>query len=123
MSFELPQSARMERIMEGRAQRPQERILGRTIMDGRVERPQDASFHWNQSIHHLHRRRPLRQWYKGERLVRYEGLVLFQTTTQLDQVHRLESRWQPYYMKAYKNELETVDELQHLGKFGMKPPY
>ena len=40
-----------------------------------------------------------------------------------DQVHRPESPWQPYYMEAYENELETVDELQHLGEFGMKPTY
>ena len=40
-----------------------------------------------------------------------------------DQVHRPESLWQPYYMEAYENELETVDELQHLGEFRMKPPY
>ena len=40
-----------------------------------------------------------------------------------DQVHRPESLWQPYYMEGYENELETVDELQHLGEFGMKLPY
>ena len=40
-----------------------------------------------------------------------------------NQVHRPESLWQPYYREADENEVETVDELQHLGKFGMKPPY
>ena len=40
-----------------------------------------------------------------------------------DQVHLPESLWQLYYMEADENELETVDELQHLGEFGMKPAY
>ena len=26
-------------------------------------------------------------------------------------------------MKQYEHEMETVDELRHLGAFGMKPPY
>ena len=39
------------------------------------------------------------------------------------QVHRPKSLWQPYYMEAYENELETVDELQHVGELGMNPPY
>ena len=39
-----------------------------------------------------------------------------------DQVHPPESLWQPYCMEGYENELETVDELQYLEEFGMKPP-
>ena len=34
-----------------------------------------------------------------------------------NQVHRPETLWQPYYMERYQNELETVDELEDLGKF------
>ena len=40
-----------------------------------------------------------------------------------DSVRRPETLWQPYYMEQYEHEIETVDELQHLGTFGMKPPY
>ena len=31
--------------------------------------------------------------------------------------------WQPYNMPQYNHEIETVDQLRHLGTFGMKPPY
>ena len=34
-----------------------------------------------------------------------------------------EPLWQPYNMPKYNHEIETVDQLQHLGTFGMKPPY
>ena len=40
-----------------------------------------------------------------------------------DELHRLKLLWQPCWMEGYENELETVDELQHLGAFGIKPPY
>ena len=30
---------------------------------------------------------------------------------------------QPYHMEHYDHEVETVDELGHLGTLGMKPPY
>ena len=40
-----------------------------------------------------------------------------------NQVHQPESLWQPHYTEAYENKLETANELQHLGEFGMKPPY
>ena len=39
-----------------------------------------------------------------------------------DPVHRPESFWQPYYLAGHKNELQTIDERQHLGKFRTKPP-
>ena len=32
-------------------------------------------------------------------------------------VHRTEPLWQPYHMEQYGHEIETVDELQHLGTF------
>ena len=38
-----------------------------------------------------------------------------------DSVCRPERLWQPYYMEKYKHEIETVDELQDLGTFEMKP--
>ena len=38
-------------------------------------------------------------------------------------VSRSEPLWQPYYMEQYENQIETVDELWHLGTFRMKPPY
>ena len=31
--------------------------------------------------------------------------------------------WQPYNMPQYNHKIETVDQLRHLGAFGMKPPY
>ena len=34
-----------------------------------------------------------------------------------------ESKWQPYNMPQYNHEIETIDELRHLGTFGLKPPY
>ena len=34
-----------------------------------------------------------------------------------------ESKWQPYNMPQYNHEIETIEELQHLGTFGLKPPY
>ena len=40
-----------------------------------------------------------------------------------DSVRRPEPLRQPYYMEQYEHEIETVGELQHLGTFGMKPPY
>ena len=40
-----------------------------------------------------------------------------------DTVPKPESLWQPYNMPQYNHEIETIDQLQHLGTFGMKPPY
>ena len=40
-----------------------------------------------------------------------------------DAVRRPEPLWQPYHMERYDHEVETVDELRHLGTFRMKPPY
>ena len=34
-----------------------------------------------------------------------------------------ETLWQPYNMPQYNHEIETVDQLRHLGTFGLKPPY
>ena len=34
-----------------------------------------------------------------------------------------ESLWQPYNLQQYNHEVETIEELRHLGTFGMKPPY
>ena len=34
-----------------------------------------------------------------------------------------ESKWQPYNMPQYNHEIETIDELRHLGTFGLKPTY
>ena len=34
-----------------------------------------------------------------------------------------ESKWQPYNMPQYNHEIETIDELRHLGTFALKPPY
>ena len=34
-----------------------------------------------------------------------------------------ESLWQPYNMPQYNHEIETIDQLRHLGTFGMKPSY
>ena len=40
-----------------------------------------------------------------------------------DSVPVPESKWQPYNMPQYNHEIETIDELRHLGTFGLKPPY
>ena len=40
-----------------------------------------------------------------------------------DSVPAPEPQWQPYNMPQYNHEIETVDQLRHLGTFGMKPPY
>ena len=40
-----------------------------------------------------------------------------------DTVLKPEPLWQPYNMPQYNHEIETVDQLRHLGTFGMKPPY
>ena len=40
-----------------------------------------------------------------------------------DTVPKQESLWQPYNMPQYNHEIETIDQLRHLGTFGMKPPY
>ena len=40
-----------------------------------------------------------------------------------DTVLKPESLWQPYNMQQYNHEVETIDQLRHLGTFGMKPPY
>ena len=40
-----------------------------------------------------------------------------------DFVCRPEPLWGPYHMEQYEHEIETIDELQHLGTFGMQPPY
>ena len=34
-----------------------------------------------------------------------------------------EPQWQPYDMPQYNHEIETVEQLRHLGTFGLKPPY
>ena len=38
-------------------------------------------------------------------------------------VPKPESLWQPYNMQQYKHEVQTIEQLRHLGTFGMKPPY
>ena len=40
-----------------------------------------------------------------------------------DTVRKPESLWQPYSLQQYNHEVETIEELRHLGTFGMKPPY
>ena len=40
-----------------------------------------------------------------------------------DSVPVPESKWQPYNMPQYNHEIETIEELRHLGTFGLKPPY
>ena len=40
-----------------------------------------------------------------------------------DSVPVPESKWQPYNMPQYNHEIETIDELRHLGTFGLNPPY
>ena len=39
-----------------------------------------------------------------------------------DTVRKPESLWQPYNMQEHNHEVETIDQLRHLGTFGMKPP-
>ena len=34
-----------------------------------------------------------------------------------------ESLWQPYNIPQYNHEIETIDQLRHLGTFEMEPPY
>ena len=34
-----------------------------------------------------------------------------------------EPQWQPYNMPQYNNEIKIVEQLRHLGTFGLKPPY
>ena len=40
-----------------------------------------------------------------------------------DSVPVPEPQWQPYNMPQYNHEMETVEQLRHLGTFGLKPPY
>ena len=40
-----------------------------------------------------------------------------------DTVPKPESLWQPYNMQQYNHEIETIEQLRHLGTFGMKQPY
>ena len=40
-----------------------------------------------------------------------------------DTVQQPESLWQQYHMQQYDHEVETIEELRHLGTFRMKPPY
>ena len=40
-----------------------------------------------------------------------------------DTVLNPESLWQPYNMPQYNHEIQTIDQLRHLGTFGRKPPY
>ena len=40
-----------------------------------------------------------------------------------DTVPKLESLWPPYNLQQYNHEVETIEELRHLCRFGMKPPY
>ena len=40
-----------------------------------------------------------------------------------DTVPAPEPLWQPYNMPQYNHEIETVNQLRHLGTFRMKPPY
>ena len=34
-----------------------------------------------------------------------------------------EPQWQPYNMPQYNHEIETLEQLRHLGTFGLKPAY
>ena len=34
-----------------------------------------------------------------------------------------EPLWQPYNMPQYNHKIETVEQLRHLGTFGLQPPY
>ena len=40
-----------------------------------------------------------------------------------DSVPVPEPQWQPSNMPQYNHEIETVEQLRHLGTFGLKPPY
>ena len=40
-----------------------------------------------------------------------------------DSVPVAEPMWQPYNMPQYNHEIETVEQLRHLGTFRLKPPY
>ena len=40
-----------------------------------------------------------------------------------DTVPKPESLCQPYNMQQYNHEVEAIEQLRHLGTFGMKPPY
>ena len=40
-----------------------------------------------------------------------------------EEVHQPEPKWPPHYLAANQKELETVDEVEHVGEFGMKPLY
>ena len=40
-----------------------------------------------------------------------------------DSVPMPEPLWQPYNMLQYNHEIETVEQLRHLGTIGLKPPY
>ena len=40
-----------------------------------------------------------------------------------DTVPQPESLWQPYHMQQYNPDVETIEQLRHLGTLGMKPPY
>ena len=40
-----------------------------------------------------------------------------------DSVPVPEPMWQPYNMPQYNHVIKTVEQLRHLGTFGLKPPY
>ena len=131
-SFWLSSSAGMEQIMgqpimERRVKVPRERIMGRPIIG--VERPKNlkASTRASQSIFYIEEDPYDNGTYNdGANEDELYHMQDWSSSTQppsYDEVHRPEFLWQPYYMEAYENELEIVDELQHLGEFGMKPPY
>ena len=118
--------------VERKAESPQQRIMGQPIMG--VECSQNTSFHSNELIHFLVRRRRGDDSFEdgtydggiyndGNEDNPYAMQSWSSPPPSYDSVCRREPLWQPYYMEQYEHEIETVNELQHLGTFGMRPPY
>ena len=116
-------------VLGRRAERPQRRIMGRPIMA--IQRPQNiATTRTNQSDSYFEQDddddayRDLPDSYINDN--EHNSYATQSWSTPLpsyDTVRRPEPLWQPYHMEQYDHEVETADELRHLGTFGMKPPY
>ena len=119
-------------FVERRAERPLERIMGQSMMT--VQSPQNASIHSNERIHFLLREEgdddPFKDgthdggtYNNGTDDKSFAAQSWLSPPPSCDSVRRPEPLWQPYYMEQYDHDINTVDQLQHLGTFGMEPPY
>ena len=119
-------------FVERRAERPPRRIMGQPIMA--VQRPKTQSSTGTNQSNSYFEEKDDGDAYKdgtydggtyndGNNDNSYAAQSWSTPPPSYDSVHRTEPLWQPYYMDQYAHEIETVDELQHLGTFGMKMAY